>query len=442
MTLSRIGHRREMKKGREKLPSLAQFFRTSEGKPIGSLRSRHSTQYVLSSQEVPVSGLAFTYWLTAVWQRQLGKRVEHGFPFRTVGELPMDLDPQGLSLVELPGLRTQYRRTLDAYRRTYESVGVSGLKRRSGARRADDHKDVLDAYLAIHFGDRLARRYDYIRGLKRPILEDCAAFAWYGAVSVEGIAREEVARGDLLERIKQDITRLAGEYVADVKDVRELAVHHAIPFGAALGQPGAAVDAVMDGRMLEVKTARHLAVEGACDQLFSYYLLEQLERDDRSVETLSFYLARHGCYVTASVAEIRESFPVDAFFRLLLEAERAHVDRVLEQSFTAFCEHQRVAAGVRAWEKEDEIVSIGRRYERAGRIGVTEIAAVRAVPDVLNVSFMQGDDRVLAGRIRQIAEADRLEAQWEIAYEMRRETYLRQSAQLALLEEKAHERGV
>ncbi|KUO96424.1 hypothetical protein [Ferroacidibacillus organovorans] len=441
MTLSRIGHRREMKKGREKLPSLAQFFRTPDGKPIIGLRSRHSTQYLLSSREVPVSGLAFTYWLMATWQRQFGKRVERGFPFRATGELPVDLDPHGLSLVALPGLRTQYRRTLDSYRRIYEEAGVSGLKRRAQSRR-DAAEDEVSAYLAIHFGDRLIRRYDYIRGLTRPILEDCAAFAWYSALSEEGLAHEEAARADLLERIKQDITRLAGEYVPLTQDVHELSVHQPIPYAAALGQPEAAVDAVMDGHMLEVKTARHLAVEGACDQLFAYYLLDQLERGDRSIETLSFYLARHECYVSASVAEIRKSYPVDAFFKLLLDAERAHVDRVLNQSFLDFCEHQRATSGVRAWEKEDEIVSIGRRYERAGRIGVTEIAAVRAVPDVLNVSFEQTNDQALAGRIRQIAEANRLEAQWEALYEMRREAYLRQSVSLASLEKKAGERGV
>ncbi len=405
VTLSGIAHSSAFQKARKYLPSLVPYFKNERGEPaFANAVFRYPVRGLLSLRETPVSGEAFKLWFVAYLQRELGRQVE-------------------------PSLLGMHRVTREG---TYDGVKVSpppGVAAGSvmGAPPIGFAPDVVDGELHA----ALERRARFIHGANVDIYKDCAKMAEFSLrFKTRPELRMDVSE-DAFDRIAADVRNMAQGAVPAARNLvkleqTDLRIWELIGSGAAFGYSDAAIDAVVDGCLLEIKPVRNLAAFGSSDQLLAYYILYAMEHPDRDIEHLGFYMARHSTFAMASTDEIVASFPVYEFGYLLFQSEHQALMRKVEQTFTDFCEYKRKAAGARAWEVEDEIVSVGRRYERAGRIGVTEIAEVRRVPPIMREDVSAGDYSFLPLHMQHVAESLRIERLWVEEYEARRESVARQ----------------
>lgn len=462
VTLTRIAHGDTFKKWRRKLPAVADFFRAPDGGPgFNRAPFRYPVKGLLSFRETPISGEAFKYWLYAYWQRLQGYFSETDLPFMGTREEPHPDDPEGLLRHAVPFYAEYYLNDLRRYGKWYEAEGLNGVLRAAavagrlsaarGRRFASACGQGADTpgsmhltrvaptpvqasvYAVIRLRDALRRRYRFITGEgKRDIARDCARLASVSAYfDVRPLWRPALTP-DSYDRMAVDIRRMAqGAMEYDWSSLQEVRVGERLALGAAFGCPDAALDAVVNGAaLLEIKTARHIVAPGSSDQLLAYYLLYMVEHPEADIQELRVYSARHASWAIASVEEIAARFPLWEFGDLLFAAESEDVDKLLAESPEDFFWRQRDAASVRAWEMADQILSIGRRMERAGRIGVTEIADIREVPHVLEAPLGRPGDAYLPDRLRCVIEAVRLEDAWTEMYERRREELLLQRTAL------------
>lgn len=435
MTLTRIAHRNEFKKARRQLPSLVGFFRTEDGEPVHWAASqRYKVNGLLGARESPVSGEAFKYWLYAYVQRQAGVLVERRLPFMERRTAPYPDDADGLITRSLPFRFDRYSSELDRYKDLYGTYGVHGAVGVSGIPPEDDE---LSAYVVTQLPEVLRRRFDYISGDERAeIVRDCARLAALDAFyQAKPMLRTEFFE-DTYDRIAVDLGHMIeGVLEHDWSSDSGIGVHERLPLGAALGYPDAAIDIRLGDRLIEIKPVRHVAEEGACDQMLAYYLLHAVAYPDRPIRELRLYLARHASFAVASIEEIAEQFPLWQFGDMLFNAERAYINATLEQTFEEYCWNQRETAANRAWEMTDLIFSIGRRLERAGRIGVTRLGETREVPHLVETDLLNEEDRDLSTRVQRALKDVRLETVWENAYEKRREDLCKQDVELRMAHE-------
>ncbi len=435
MTLTRIAHRNEFKKARRQLPSLVGFFRTEDGEPVHwAAAQRYKVNGLLGARESPVSGEAFKYWLYAYVQRQAGVLVERRLPFMERRTTPYPGDVDGLITRSLPFRFDRYSAELDRYKDLYGAYGAHGAVGVSGIPPGDDE---MSAYVLTQFPEVLRRRFDYISGDERAeIVRDCARLAALDAFyQAKPMLRTEFFE-DTYDRIAVDLGHMIeGVLEHDWSSDAGIGVHERLPLGAGLGYPDAAIDVRLGDRLIEIKPVRHVAEEGACDQMLAYYLLHAAAYPDRPIRELRLYLARHASFAVASIEEIAEQFPLWQFGDMLFNAERAYINATLEQTFEEYCWNQRETAANRAWEMTDLIFSIGRRLERAGRIGVTRLGETREVPHLVETDLLNEEDRDLSIRVQRALKDVRLEAVWENAYEKRREDLRKQDVELRMAHE-------
>ncbi|MHB1629991.1 MAG: hypothetical protein ACYCVB_16765 [Bacilli bacterium] len=464
MTLTRIAHRNEFKKVRRQLPSLVGFFRTEDGEPVRwAAPQRYKVNGLLGARESPVSGEAFKYWLYAYVQRQAGVLVERRLPFMERRTAPYPDDADGLVTRSLPFRFDRYSVELDRYRDLYSAYGAQdagaadvaallpdetgaafgeesrtdndgGTSGAAGVSEIPSADDEMNAYVVTQLPEALRRRFDYISGDGRAeIVRDCARLAELDAFyQAKPLLRTEFFE-DTYDRIAVDLGHMIeGVLEHDWSSASGIGVHERLPLGIALGYPDAAIDIRLDDRLIEIKPVRHVAEEGACDQLLAYYLLHAVAYPQRPIRELRLYLARHASFAVASVEEIAEQFPLWQFGDLLFTAERAYINAILEQTFEEYCWIQRETAANRAWEMTDLIFSIGRRLERAGRIGVTRLGETREAPHIVETDLLNEEDHELSIRVQRALKDVRLETMWENAYEKRREDLRKQDVELSM----------
>ena len=430
MALTRIAHRSEFKKARRQLPSLVGFFRTLDGEPVHwAAHQRYKVNGLLGARESPVSGEAFKYWLYAHVQRQAGVLVERRLPFMERRQAPYPGDPDGLIVRSLPFCFERYSDELDRYKALYEA-GADGVSAHfPDGIRADDE---INGYVVTQLSEVLRRRFDYISGDDRAeIVRDCARLAALDAFyQAKPLLRTEFFE-DTYDRIAVDLGHMIeGVLENDWGVGADVGVHERLPLGAAFGYPDAAIDIRLGGRLIEIKPVRHVAEEGACDQMLAYYLLHAVAYPDQPIRELRLYLARHASFAVASIEEIAEQFPLWQFGEMLFTAERTYINTTLEQTFEEYCWNQRETAANRAWEMTDLIFSIGRRLERAGRIGVTRLGETRDAPHLVETDLLGEEDRELSMRVQHALKDVRLETIWENAYIKRREDLQKQDVEL------------
>ncbi len=434
MSLSRIGHGETFKKKRRKLPPLEPYFRGAHGGPgLNAARFRFAVKGLLSLRESPVSGEGFKLWLAAHLERSQGYATEGGFPWIEARSSPFPDDDQGLIGRTVAFSPANYQNELRRYRAAFLRGGMESVLQQSElSLRRRSSQDVatafasrlwdVNAYVVVHLHDVLRRRYRYIYdGGTRNIARDCARLAAVDAhYTAKPLLRAEFSE-DVYDRMAIDIKRMArGADECDWSFVRTVQPHVRLEAGAAFASQGAALDlAVNQDTLIEVKPFRHIAAGGSCDQMMGHVLLYWMEHPDVELRELRFYMARHAAFATASFAVLRREYPLWEFGDLLFASEQEELDKRLAESLDDFVLHQRHVASVRAWEMTDQSVSIGRRLERAGRIGVVEIAELREVPHVLEFALDRPEDAHLSARMRRLLEAIRLEQAWERMYEER-----------------------
>lgn len=381
MALTRIAQSASFMKRRSEFPSLARFFRTpGEGRGLGRVPFRFAVTGLLSLRETPVSGIAFKYWFLAYAQRLSGRPVESLLPCE----------------------------------RCYRKLGPDGFPFLT----EDTFRDIL------------GRRRWYILGGETDLAQDCARMAAVEAVcEMKELRRPGSFREDVFKRMADDVNQMAAGLYERLEDpywsfsgVRE--VLSPLGYGGAFGYPDAAADLVADGAMFEVKPVRTVAAERSADQFVAHYLLYAMERPDADIRELRFYLPRHAAICTASLRELEEGVSLRGFGDWLFASEEIRLIRLRDESFEAFRERKFEAAMGRAWEVSDQNVMLGRRIERAGRIGITTLAEIREVAPVLDEEIRQKLDRVgdedLSPHLRDLLKSMRLDEIWECEHEQQR----------------------
>ena len=445
VSLSRIAHGETFKKRRRKLPGLDAYFRGEHGGPgLNTGRFRFAVKGLLSLRESPVSGEGFKLWLAAHLQRRQGYATESSLPWVAARSAPFPGDVDDLirrSVVFSPG---NYLNDLRRYRAAFARGGADGLLAQSDLslrrRRAQGTPGPLasrvwdmNAYAVIFLHDVLQRRYRYIYDEgKRDLARDCARLAAVDAhYTTKPLMRVDFS-ADTYDRMAVDIKRMAqGAAEQDWSFMRTVEPHARLTAGGAFASADVALDLVVNGdTLIEVKPFRHVAAGGSADQMVAHALLYWMEHPDVDLRELRFYMARHAAFASVSFATLQREYPLRDFGELLFVSEQDDVDRLLGESLDDFVAAQRNVASVRAWEMTDQLVSIGRRSERAGRIGVTEIAELREVPHVLEFSLSRPEDAGLPARMQRLLEAIRLDEVWETMYEERRAALLVQRREL------------
>jgi len=277
----------------------------------------------------------------------------------------------------------------------------------------------VNAYIALQMTSSLRRRYRYIKGHRVDIVEDSARFAAFDNYFRAAPELRIETAGDLFMRMGVDLRHMAaGARALDWSFLTRTRAHVHLSLAAALRERRAVIDLTLNNALVEIKPVRHLMVQGATDQLLAYYLMYTFQYPDHPIDELRFYLARHATWVVASMAEIRATFPVRAFAELLWDTTESFLVRAQQVDFDRFCHRQAHVAGINAWRMEDQIHSQQRRYERAGRIGVTRIASQREVPHAITEVLAHSDNQALAERLQRVAEAQTLQQVWRAKYEL------------------------
>lgn len=381
MALTRIAQSASFMKRRSEFPSLAGFFRTpGERRGLGMVPFRFAVTGLLSLRETPVSGIAFKYWFLAYVQRLAGRPVESLLPCE----------------------------------RCYRELGSDGFSFLT----EDDFRDIL------------GRRRWHILGGEADLAQDCVRMAAVESLcEMKELRRPGSFREDVFARMTADVQQMAAglhERLGDphwtFSGVRE--VFSPLAHGAAFGYPDAAADLVTDGAILEVKPVRTVAAERSADQFVAHYLLYAMERPDADIRELRFFLPRHAELCVADLRELEEKVPLRGFGDWLFSSEEIRLARLRDESLEAFRERKFEAAMGRAWEVGDQNVMLGRRIERAGRIGISTLAEIREVAPVLGEEIrrdlIRTGDEDLSPRLRNLLESIRLDQIWEREHERQR----------------------
>ncbi len=418
MALSKISHGDWFKWRRRHLPQLVEFFRGPDGGPgLNATAFRYSTRKLLGIRETPISGDAFRYWLMAYLQRRTHAVVEAGLPWLRPWDADHPDDPDGLIRLRLRTSPTTLREDLRRYRRVYVRGGAAALRELEDVT-ANDWQ-AISGFAVAHLFEALQKRYRYIAGGAVGIARECAQLAGVPhPLTVRATMRAEL-NADAYERMAVDIRNMArGANRQDWTFIRRVQAHVPLRLGAAFGSPHAAIDLLAnDATMVEIKPFRHIAEKGSCDQMVAHYLLYCAEHPDNEVEDLRFYCARHPAWAIASVEEIAQRFPLWEFGDLLFTAEQEAVEKGLRETFERYCERERQTATNRAFARNEQRISIERRFERAGRIGVTWIHEVRQQPEIVEDRLLTQDDAYLPEHLRSAAENTRLLELWRGGYE-------------------------
>jgi len=441
----------------------------------------YSTQGLLNLREAPVSGEAFRYWLTAFVQQVDGEVREQDLQFMAPREQYYPLDDDQLVSIALPlstADPVMLGRQLARFRKVLDNEGVFGLRElsrslqsgigvaarevaasalvrgeaaegRSGSyvgdwddaardvfasasddrsplaavrpgsgRAADGHFQWVNAYVALQLSDALRRRYRFIKNQRVDIIDDCARLAAFDSYYMAKPEMQVDFSGDIFVRIGQDLRNMSsGVRRLDWSWLKQAQAHVQLPLGRVFRETRAVADLVLNDALVEIKPVRTVMVPGAADQILTYSLMYQYHHPEHELRELRFYLARHATWVVASLDEIRRSFPVREFAEMLWATTENFVARAQQVDFERFCHRQAHVAGMNAWRMEDQIHSAQRRYERAGRIGVTRIAAQREVPHAVPDTIRREEDAELPDRLQRAAEALALERLWRDRYE-------------------------
>lgn len=454
MAVSSLTHERYFQHPREKqLPSLAPYFRRIDGEASWQHYTPmlYPTKGLLELREVPVSGEAFKYWLTAFVQRLDGQISERDLRFMNPRHRHYPGDDDALVEFSLPlsiGDPELLAKQLTRFRRVYEQEGLHALRQlacsldetlqaadkqvavaqalpgldvlfRGATARAPADQTIqwVNAYVALEMTDAVRRRYRFAKGQRVDIVEDCARFATFVSYFEAKPEMQVDASGDFFMRLGHDIRSMAtGARTQDWSWLQKAQAYVALPVAEAFREERAVIDLVLNDALVEIKPVRSVMVKGAADQLLAYYLLYSFHHPDHEIQELRWYLGRHAAWITASIPEIRASFPVRAFAELLWNTTENFLTRAQKVDFERFCYHRTHVAGTDAWRMEDQLHSSQRRYERGGRIGVTRIAQQREVSHVIPAVMADPANAQLSERLQRAAEAGAIEQMWEQQY--------------------------